>query len=100
MYISMRSYISAKKLWRWALLGIGLAAILTLGAAFAACGDDEGDTNGNTPAPGQTGTPQAAELSGSITVKGSDTMVNLASAWAEDFSHEKPKVSISVNGAR
>jgi phosphate transport system substrate-binding protein len=102
----MRSYISGKKVWRWALLGIGLAAVLALGAAFAACEDDEGDNTTpsataartSTPAAGTTSTPQAAELSGSITVKGSDTMVNLASAWAEDFSNENPKVTISVTG--
>ena len=83
MYQSMRSRTSGKKLWRWVLLCLGLAVVLTLGAFAAACGDDEeeGATTG-TPVAGQTGTPQAVELSGSITVKGSDTMVNLASAWA------------------
>ncbi len=34
----------------------------------------------------------------SITIKGSDTMVNLASAWAEEYMLENPKVSISVDG--
>ena len=86
-------------MWRWALLGMGLAAVLALGAAFTACSDEEEENSSTgTPAPGQTGTPQAAELSGSITVKGSDTMVNLAAAWAEEFSNENPKVSISVTG--
>lgn len=95
----MRSHTSTKKLWRWALLGVGLAAVLALGAFSVACGDEEGeDTTTATPAAGQTGTPQAQQLSGSVTVKGSDTMVNLASAWAEAFSNENPKVSISVTG--
>jgi phosphate transport system substrate-binding protein len=101
----MRSHTSTKKLWRWALLGVGLAAVLALGAFSAACGDDEGEdgtptVTGSTatPAVAGTSTPQAAELSGSVTVKGSDTMVNLASAWAEAFSNENSKVSISVTG--
>jgi phosphate transport system substrate-binding protein len=102
----MRSHTSTKKLWRWALLGVGLAAVLALGAFSAACEDDEEEdgtpaatVTGSTSTPAAaTSTPQAAELSGSITVKGSDTMVNLASAWAEAFSNENPKVSISVTG--
>jgi phosphate transport system substrate-binding protein len=86
-------------------LGVGLAAVLALGAFSVACGDDEGEdgtptVTGSTatPAVAGTSTPQAAELSGSITVKGSDTMVNLASAWAEAFSNENSKVTISVTG--
>jgi len=101
----MRSHTSTKKLWRWALLGVGLAAILALGAFSVACSDDEEEdgtptVTGSTATPvvAGTSTPQAAELSGSITVKGSDTMVNLAAAWAEEFSNENPKVSISVTG--
>ena len=94
----MRSHTSGKKLWRWALLGGGLAAVLALGAFSVACEDEEEEGATATPVAGRTGTPAAAELSGSITVKGSDTMVNLASAWAEAFSNENPKVSISVTG--
>jgi len=85
-----------------------LAVILTAAlAAFllVACGDEEGQassptapTSTATAVAARTSTPQAAELSGSITVKGSDTMVNLASAWAEAFSNENPRVSISVTG--
>jgi phosphate transport system substrate-binding protein len=78
---------------------MGLVTVLLLGVLSVACDDDgEADANGGTPAPGQTGTPQAADLSGNITVKGSDTMVNLASAWAETFTNENSKVSISVTG--
>jgi phosphate transport system substrate-binding protein len=101
----MRSHTSGKKLWRWVLLCLGLAVVLTLGAFSVACGDDEEEdgtptVTGSTATPvaAGTSTPQAAELSGSVTVKGSDTMVNLASAWAEAFSNENPKVSISVTG--
>lgn len=37
-------------------------------------------------------------LSGSINVEGSDTMVNLAQAWAEVFQGENPDVMIAVKG--
>jgi phosphate transport system substrate-binding protein len=100
----MRSHSLGKKRWlRWALRGLGLGAILALGAFFVACGGggEKGTPTATraagTPTTGGTSTPQA-QLSGSITVKGSDTMVNLASAWAEAFSKENPKVSISVTG--
>lgn len=41
------------------------------------------------------------ENSGSVTIienKGSDTMVNLALAWAEEYQGEHPEVSVSVTG--
>lgn len=39
-----------------------------------------------------------ATKSGNIVVKGSDTMVNLASAWAEDYQKAHPEIKISVSG--
>lgn len=38
------------------------------------------------------------ELSGSIQIKGSDTMVNLGQAWAEAFMARYPKVQVAVTG--
>lgn len=43
-------------------------------------------------------TVQAEKLSGSIQIKGSDTMVNLGQAWAEEFMMEHPSTSIAVTG--
>ena len=40
----------------------------------------------------------AEELKGSIQIKGSDTMVNLAQAWAEEFSKRNPAVNAAVTG--
>lgn len=40
----------------------------------------------------------AEELKGSIQIKGSDTMVNLAQAWAEEFSKKNPGVNAAVTG--
>jgi len=38
------------------------------------------------------------ELEGSITIQGSDTMLNVASAWSDAFMDENPGVDISVQG--
>ena len=38
------------------------------------------------------------ELSGTIQIKGSDTMVNLGQAWAEAYSKAHPGVSVAVTG--
>jgi phosphate transport system substrate-binding protein len=45
---------------------------------------------------GLLGTP--AHAANSLTVKGSDTMVNLAQAWAEAYMKKTPGVDISVQG--
>ncbi len=74
--------LKAGKLWRWGLL-FGLGSLLFL---LAAC------------AGGGGATPTGGGLSGAIQVKGSDTMVNLGSAWAEAFMAQNPKVSIAVTG--
>ncbi|MDD5116661.1 MAG: phosphate ABC transporter substrate-binding protein [Candidatus Omnitrophica bacterium] len=44
------------------------------------------------------GTACAAENGGSIQIKGSDTMVNLAQAWAEKYMEENPADFIAVTG--
>jgi phosphate transport system substrate-binding protein len=46
-----------------------------------------------TVQPGEGGVKQT-----SIQNKGSDTMVNLALAWAEQYQEDHPEVSISVTG--
>ena len=41
----------------------------------------------------------AAEgLKGSIQIKGSDTMVNLGQAWAEEFNKKNPNINVAVTG--
>ena len=44
------------------------------------------------------GTAKAEDLKGSIQIKGSDTMVNLGQAWAEEFSRKNPGVNAAVTG--
>ncbi|MCR4433190.1 MAG: phosphate ABC transporter substrate-binding protein [Caldiserica bacterium] len=51
-----------------------------------------------TSAPGTSSTSSTPAGTGSIVVKGSDTMVNLASAWAEEYQLKNPGVKISVSG--
>jgi phosphate transport system substrate-binding protein len=66
-------------------LALALVAILLLG-----CG---------APAPDATGVPEAT--SAAVTViqdKGSDTIVNLALAWVEEYTKSHPEISISVTG--
>jgi len=41
---------------------------------------------------------QTGAVAGSVQVKGSDTMVNLVQAWAEDFMDKNPEASIAVTG--
>src|SRR5512136_2887289 len=61
-------------------------ALLILLVFLAACGGASGQTN-----------PQSVK-SEYIQNKGSDTIVNLALAWAEQYQAENPNVSISVTG--
>ncbi|HNX51922.1 MAG TPA: phosphate ABC transporter substrate-binding protein [Thermoanaerobaculaceae bacterium] len=62
------------------LLGVGLA-VGALGLLLAACGRS-GDGTGRT----------------TIQVRGSDTMVNVAQAWAEEYQKVESKVGIEVSG--
>jgi phosphate transport system substrate-binding protein len=61
------------------ILGITTTAILLL-LAFAGCG--RRDTGGKT----------------ALQIKGSDTMVNLTQAWAEEYMKTHPGISIAVTG--
>jgi phosphate transport system substrate-binding protein len=70
----------------WAFL-LG-ALCLSLVMALAGCGAPAPSAEGATPgAPAKT-----------IVNKGSDTLVNLALAWAEAYTGEHPEVRISVTG--
>lgn len=68
---------------------IGALALGTLG--LAGCGSSTPATTGGT-------TTTAPALSGSLTVAGSDTMVNMAQAWADAFTTENGDVQIAVKG--
>ena len=70
-----------RKIW------LPVAGIVVVILLVAGCG------GGSTP-----GTTTPSTISGNITIKGSDTMVNLGARWAEEFMKHYPKVSISVTG--
>jgi len=73
------------------IAALSLVTVLALGAfALTGCGGSKTD--------GASGETPGTELSGSITVSGSDTMVNLAQAWAEEFGTENPGVMVAVKG--
>lgn len=54
---------------------------------------DEPTTTGGTTGPAASGGAKQQ-----LTVKGSDTMVQLAQAWAQDFMKAHPEVSVTVTG--
>lgn len=61
-------------------------------ALLAGCGA------GKESATTQTSNDANSAASGTVTVEGSDTMVNLAQAWAEAYMGENPNAVISVKG--
>jgi len=88
----MEDHLPAQGISRWrpfagrARRWVRALFALSLGIACAACG----------AATGSVGTPAPAVRS--LENKGSDTMVNLALAWAEAYMSEHPEVRISVTG--
>jgi phosphate transport system substrate-binding protein len=74
------------------VLTLGVIGALAVGAiGLTGCG------SASTTPTETTGTAPAA-LTGSITVAGSDTMVNMAQAWSEAFTVINPGVSVPVKG--
>jgi len=70
------------------IVALGLVLAMAFGAfALTGCGSTEDTTDGTTD-----------ELTGTINVEGSDTLVNVAGAWADAFMTENPGVMISVKG--
>lgn len=76
---------------------IALAAVAALAVVLVAL---TGCTGTSTPAAtSSTGSSSAGSgLSGTLNVVGSDTMVNMAGAWAQKFMTENPNVQIAVKG--
>lgn len=76
-------------------LVVGALVLTLLGSALAltGCGSS---SDGVGTATGSAG--QSSDLEGSITIQGSDTMLNVGTAWSEAFMDENPGVDISVQG--
>ena len=76
-------------------LALGVLGALTVGTlGLVGCGSSTLATTGEATSTGSA----VPVLSGSLTVAGSDTMVNMAQAWAEAFMGENPGVQIAVKG--
>jgi phosphate transport system substrate-binding protein len=76
-----------------------LTAALALAAAIGILGCNKGDGGGGAPASSGAATPPASGTKKqSIQNIGSDTMVNLAQAWAEEYGKVVPGVSVEVSG--
>jgi phosphate transport system substrate-binding protein len=76
-----------------------LLAVVALGAVASFAGCNKGENGGGAPAAsGAAASPAANAKKQSIQNIGSDTMVNLAQAWAEDYGKVVPGVSVEVSG--
>jgi phosphate transport system substrate-binding protein len=74
---------------------LALAALGALGLGLGGCkkkGESSGAPEGAASGSAETGKKQA------IQNIGSDTMVNLAQAWAEEYAKVEPNVSVEVSG--
>ena len=73
---------------------LGAISIVTAALAFAGCGKQESADSGAGNAKPVTLNQKPVE----IRVKGSDTMVQLATGWAEAYRKVKPNVFINASG--
>lgn len=72
------------------LVLIAASSILALGL-LAGCGAKKTEDKA-------TEKPATNQASGSLAIEGSDTMVNLAQAWAETYGQENPEAIVTVKG--
>jgi phosphate transport system substrate-binding protein len=76
-------------------LTIGWVAVLGAALLFGCSKPEENSVSGTSSTTGATS--QSAQ-SASLTIKGSDTMVQLAQAWAQDFMKAHPEIKVTVTG--
>ena len=76
------------------VLAIGAVSLSAL-ALGTGCGKKKADSEAGTAASGEASSDSKKQ---SIQNIGSDTMVNLAQAWAEEYAKVDPAVSIEVSG--
>ncbi len=78
------------QVWIWR------AVALALPLALVGCGGGEKPTPGNNPAAPAANSGGGAD--NTVTVKGSDTMLDLAGAWREDFQAKNAGMKVDVTG--
>ncbi len=74
------------------LIAFGLALAISA-LALAGCGGAGSQADQES-----SGEGAAQQLEGQITIQGSDTMLNIGTAWAEAFMDENPGVDVQVQG--
>jgi phosphate transport system substrate-binding protein len=74
-----------------------VAGVLALSLMASACGDDNDAGDGSSGSTG-TGPTGATDLSGTVTVSGSSTVLPISNLVAELFSEQNPDVQVSVDG--
>ena len=79
---------------KWAGIVAGVLAVSLIAAACGGSDDDAGDGGSS----GSTGATGGGDLSGSITVSGSSTVLPISNLVAELFSEQNPDVQVSVDG--
>src|SRR5687767_10961402 len=76
-----------------------LVAAVALATVVGIAGCNKGEGSGGAPASSGAAAPAATNTKKqSIQNIGSDTMVNLAQAWAEEYGKVLPGVSVEVSG--
>jgi phosphate transport system substrate-binding protein len=76
-------------------LALAVFAVLALSVfALTGCGSSTSTTGGETSSTAEA----PAQESGSLNISGSDTMVNMAQAWAEAYAEVNPNAAITVKG--
>jgi len=80
------------------LVMFGLVAMLLVGSFGLAGCSTETEEPAEEPTTEEPAEEPAAELEGTIDIQGSDTLLNVSTAWSEAFMDENPMVEISVQG--
>jgi phosphate transport system substrate-binding protein len=75
-----------------------LFGAVALAAVFSIAGCNKGESGGGSAPASSTGAAATNNKKQSIQNIGSDTMVNLAQAWAEEYGKVAPGVSVEVSG--
>lgn len=76
-------------------LAVGIAMVLLVGGCSKPSGGPQAP---GKPSGGDTAPPKAQAAQQSLTIKGSDTMVDLVSNWADGFRQKNAAAMVSVTG--
>jgi phosphate transport system substrate-binding protein len=88
--IILKTCFFSKWIGQWKRAGLTLLLLLGISFLLSACGGADDDASDST---GSSDGSQRA-----IQNKGSDTLVNIALAWAETYRDVEPDVSVAVTG--